>query len=308
MSCVSRARKILVTGATGFIGANLVRRLVAKGHEVAALARPDSDLSRLGAARPRVTVAVFDGTLPSMIDALEQARPDMVVHVASLFLAQHRPEDVGRLIASNIDMPAKLLEAMAAVGATRLINTGTSWQHHLDAPYNPVNLYAATKQAFEDILAYYQEARGLRALSLKLFDTYGPGDVRPKLFSLLRRAARTGEPLKMSPGEQLIDLVHIDDVLDGYVLAIDAFDALAPGSYALGNPERLSLRRLVAVYSEIIGRPLRIEWGGAPYRPRETMIPWTQGRALPGWSPRVALRDGIRAMEMAWDALPECGD
>lgn len=291
--------RLFITGATGFIGSRLTSRLLQDGHHVSVLVRPLSDLSVLNGVAGRLDFHVYDGSLKSMTAGLEEARPDVVIHLASNFLAQHMPGDVEALIGSNIDMPAKLLEAMALTGTKRFINTGTSWQHYLSQTYNPVNLYAATKQAFEAILAYYIEARGVRAATLKLFDTYGPGDTRPKLFTLLRKTALSGNVLKMSPGEQLLDLVYIDDVIEAYLKAIDGIDDIAEAYFAVSNPQRFSLREVASLYSQIVGRPLNIEWGGLPYRERETLEPWTSGQPIDGWVPRIGLAEGIRRMELA---------
>lgn len=290
--------KLFLTGATGFIGSQLARRLVAEGHDLAIVVRPDSKLDILRAVLPQIHVHVYDGSYAGLLYALEAAQPELVCHVASLFLAKHKSEDVARLVESNLNFPAQLLEAMNQLGIKRLINTGTSWQHYKNEAYNPVNLYAATKQAFESLLAYYLEAQDFKAITLKLFDTYGPGDTRPKLFSLLRKTARTGEPLRMSPGEQLLDLVYIDDVLDAFLLAMARLSEVEKSeSYAVSSPERLSLRELTKIYSETVGRPVPVEWGGQPYRLREVLVPWTDYALLPGWQPKTNLRDGIARME-----------
>ena len=290
--------KILVTGATGFIGSQLALRMVAEGHELAIVVRPGSDLNVLLPILANITVHVYDGSYDSLLLALNVSEPELVVHVASLFLAQHNGKDVARLIESNLHFPAQLLEAMSQTGVRRLLNTGTSWQNYQDESYNPVNLYAASKQAFESLLEYYVRAQGFKVITLKLFDTYGPGDLRPKLFSLLRQAARSGNMLSMSPGEQEIDLVYIDDVLDAFLLAAQYIKTVSGvETYAVSNPVRLTLRELVQIYGEIIGHMLNVKWGGLPYRTREVMTPWTSGKALPGWKNKIAIREGIARME-----------
>lgn len=293
---------ILLTGATGFIGSQLAGALVAQGHAVAVVVRPNSKLDTLQALLPCLQVYTYDGSYANLIRALQRSQAELVIHVASLFLAQHQPQDVARLVESNLNFPAQLLEAMRELGVRQFINTGTSWQHYQSEAYSPVNLYAASKQAFEALLAYYVQAQDFKAITLKLFDTYGPGDTRPKLFSLLRKTARTGGTLKMSPGQQLLDLVYIDDVLEAYRLAMARLPEMAGAvseSYAVSNPAaRLSLQALVQTYAEVVGRPVRVDWGGLPYRPREVLILWSANERLPGWQARVALADGIARMEL----------
>lgn len=290
--------KVVLTGASGFIGSQIAHRLITEGYELAIVVRRTSQLNILQGFLPRIQVHAYDGSYASLLRALKAAEPEAVIHVASLYLAQHKPEDVAQLLESNLSFPTKLLEAMSQLGIKLFINTGTSWQHYQNEAYNPVNLYAATKQAFEALLAYYVEAHGLKSITLKLFDTYGPGDTRPKLFSLLRKTARTGEVLRMSRGDQLLDLVYIDDVLDAYLLAMERLPEVTRAeTYAVSNPTRVSLRELVRIYGETVGRPVNVEWGSLPYRPREVLKPWIDYELVPGWRAQVALAEGIARME-----------
>ncbi len=288
--------KVLVTGATGYIGSMLVRRLIAEGREVHIILRPTSSLDGVSDLEDRLIVHVHDGTTQGLIDLVKVASPAVVFHLASLFLAQHAAEDVERLVTSNLLFSTQLAEAMMSNKVSRLINTGTSWQHYQGKAYNPVCLYAATKQAFEDVLEYYVQAQGLRVITLKLFDTYGPFDPRPKLFALLERSSKSSAPLDMSKGEQQIDMVFIDDVVEAYMLAGERLSQGVVQSherFAVSSGQGISLREFVAVYEAVRGGKLPIRWGERPYRAREVMTLWRDFETLPGWSPKVGLREGI---------------
>lgn len=288
--------KVFITGATGFIGNAVARFYLARGSETHVLVRaPQSERH----FPPGVTVHVTDGSLDSLRQALERARPDTVFHLASLFLASHQPDQVGPLVASNVLFGTQLLEAMALTGCKKLVNTGTSWQHFATPDYRPVNLYAATKQAFADIVSYYHQALGLSCITLKLFDTFGPGDARRKLVNILIEAARTGAVLEMSPGEQIIDISYIDDVVMAFAQAARLLETAAGpvlDDYFVSG-ERLTLRSLVEVVSSTLGREINARFGARPYREREVMLPVVPGeRLLPGWQPRHGLADGIRLL------------
>ena len=95
------------------------------------------------------------------------------------------------MVTANVGFGTALAEAVSQAGDCTFVNTGTVWQHYDARPYSPVSLYAAMKQAFTDVLRFYQEVAGLPVVTLELTDTYGPGDPRPKLLPILfKRRAR----------------------------------------------------------------------------------------------------------------------
>lgn len=288
--------RVLVTGATGFVGGRLVKRLLGERHEVHVVVRPSTDLNAFGEDLHRLVSHRHSATTKSMIQIIESAYPDAVIHVASLFLGEHKSENVDDLIRSNVLLSTQLTEAMAVNGVNLLINVGTSWQHFEDADYNPVNLYAATKQAFRSILSFYVETGNLKVINLELFDTFGPGDQRGKLFALLDQLRKSGESLAMSPGYQQIDPIYIDDVSEAFVVALNRLhtgQVESEETYSVRSDNPVKLRELAMVYKEVTGATLNIEWGGRPYRAREVMQPWSRGETLPGWSPKISLREGI---------------
>lgn len=288
--------RALVTGAGGYVGRHLTRRLLAEGWKVEIVVRSGSTRPLPPDWANAVRIHRDDGAVATLTAALDAAKPDVVFHLASLFIAEHQPDQVAPLVESNVGFGSRLLEAMAATGATRLVNTGTAWQHFDGDGYNPSSLYAATKEAFEAILRFYTEARGVKAITLKLFDTYGPDDERPKLIPALLKAARAGTSLSMTPGENRIDFVHIDDVASAFVMAAHRLlEGKVAGSetYAVRSNRAVSLRELVALVEQATGKTLATQWGGRPYRAREIMAPWAGGELLPGWQATIPLEQGL---------------
>lgn len=287
--------RILLTGATGFVGKHLYARMSGE-HELHLLVRPSTDYSALS---PRY-VCCFQGDVERLADYLRSHQVEGIIHLASLYLASHRPDQVADLVNANILLGTSLLEAAKLAGVKWFLNTGTIWQNYQSPErsdeYHPVNLYAATKQAFITMARYYQETSPIRFSTLKLCDTYGPGDTRRKILALFREIARSGETLAMSPGEQRMDLLHIDDVVAGFqVLANRLADPSVPllPEYVLSSGHPRSLRELASMFEQVNGVKLPIEWGGRPYREREVMEPY-RGNILPGWSPRVSLETGMK--------------
>ncbi len=287
---------VLITGATGFIGYHLAQQLCQAKYNVHILVRPNSNLNRVKTL-PNIQIHTLPEQTQARIEQISHIRPRCIFHLASLFLAEHSPEDIQPLIESNILFGTQLLEAAAQTGVPFFINTATAWQHYQQAPYDPTCLYAATKQAFEDILLYYVNSYSICAASLTLFDTYGPNDPRRKLFSLFRTAETT--PIAMSSGEQLLDLVYISDVTNAFIQAwqwLEQEKSALHQKFSISSGQTLTLRQIAELYSSISGKTLLIDWGKRPYRRCEVMQPWQGGKPLPGWKPQIHLEEGIRRL------------
>ena len=289
--------RILITGATGYVGGALAREFARAGDDVRVLVRPASDLRKLPAEITRDKIVVHDGTTESLLRNLSAVSPEVVIHAAALVSGEHSAETVEPMVRSNVLLGVQLLEAMVDSGAKRFINTGTFWQNSGSDWALPNSLYAATKQAFQELLDLYSRKRGIAAVTLKLYDVYGPDDPRRKLFSYLRAAARTGEPLELTPGDQRLDLVYIADVVAAYRTAARALFRGATGHevYAVRSGKTHSLKEIVALYQSVTGRTFPAKWGARPYRETDIMAPW-EGPILPDWSARVSLEEGIRKL------------
>lgn len=287
-------KQALVTGATGFVGSGLARRLVEDGWRVHALVRPSSSLDRLAAVKDEIEVVADPGDVEGLTERLADIELDAVFHLAAHFVGQHAPADIVPLVNANVGLPARLAEAVSATGREGLVfvNTGTAWQHAEGEPYNPVALYAAMKQAAADVLRFYADAGAFRLVHVAIYDTYGPDDPRPKLLNMLRRVQAEGTPLAMSSGQQLIDLVYIDDVADAFLAAAAAGEHLA--EYAVTSGAPVSLRGLVDAVERVTGEPVPVEWGARPDRAKEMREHWQFAPAVPGWSPKVSLEEGIK--------------
>jgi nucleoside-diphosphate-sugar epimerase len=287
--------KILITGATGFIGNHLTRRLLEENHEVYCIVRPSTQQL----FDKKVTVFIHGDNNEEFLTFMHKERFDGVIHLASLYLASHEPHQIKDLIESNVTFGTTILEASVRTSVKWFINTGTFWQHYNNKTYSPVNLYAASKQAFESISQYYLETSPITLVTIKLADTFGPHDTRSKIVNLLTKIHRSGETLDMSPGKQILDINYIDNIIDGYIHMIGLVSQkdgskMRGKSYALYAPKRYSLQSLVKVFEKITGTKLLINWGKREYRNREVMIPWNKGRPIPGFKPKHSLENGIR--------------
>jgi len=265
--------RVIVTGTSGFVGRSLMPLLAARGCEVRGVSSGDA----------------ADGAAV-LVARVVDWRPDVVINLATRFVAEHDVDQIPGLIEANVEFGTLMAEGAVRSGA-RLVTIDSAWQHFEGRDYAPVSLYAATKQALTAITDYYVQVKGLDRRSVVLFDTYGPGDVRPKLIPSLMRAALTGEPLEMSDGLQLIDLTYVDDVSRGIIDV--ALGGVGQETSVLRSGSPLTIREVVAVLETAIDLPVPVSWGVRPARPREMREDWVVGAGPSGWSPRVSLQEGL---------------
>ena len=278
-------RRALLTGVTGFLGGYTVRRLLADGWHVAAIVRTSSRIDLLPASL-REQIDFYDADCMDLPKAVQSAAPDVVFHLAAHYTTVHTYDEIDTLITGNVTFGTKLLDAMDQNNVHNFVYARSSWQHYRDDSYEPVNLYAASKEAFDAIVKFYTAARGLQAISLTLFDTYGENDRRNKLLAILPKLAAEGKRLALSPGEQHVDFVHAEDAAQAFVLAgtylMEGRSDLC-GDYVISSGDSVTLREFIRRYEQLCGEKMPVDWGGRPYREREVMIPWRGGRILPGW-------------------------
>ncbi len=297
--------RVLVTGASGYIGHHVCLDAIGRGWEVHALTRPGSDLRGLAVRRHDVDAptgasgaagaAGATGETASLDAAMAAARPDVVMHLASMVKAKPSPGEIGPMVDANVGFGARLLDAMTRHGCRRLVNASTYWIHDAAGGHDPNTLYAATKLAFEQLIDFHARRGGLSAISLVLFDVYGPADWRGKLLGVLASAMREGRTLDLSPAEQTLDMVHVRDVAAGFAAAATRLATAAPGHErcSLGGGERRTLREIVELAARLRGVPVPARFGVRPYDPFQVMTPVSSIERLPGWAPEVTLEQGV---------------
>ncbi len=302
----------IVTGGAGFIGSNLVDRLLADGREVIAVdnldpyyapARKRANLA--GAARsPRFRLAELDIRDGDAVRRLvADARPDSIVHLAARAGVRPSIDDPSGYAEVNVVGTVHLLDAACRLpGRPRFVYASSSsvYGDRPDAPFResdpvdrPVSPYAATKRASELMAATFHHLHGLPATGLRLFTAYGPRN-RPDL-AVARFAGLIdrGEPVPMfGDGGTMRDYTYVDDIVDGIIRAVDRADGLH--LYNLGHAAPVALRDMIAALGEALGKAVRIQV--LPEQPgdvRKTHADIALARAELGYDPATPLRDGL---------------
>jgi len=301
--------QVVVTGGTGFVGANLARRLIQDGHEPVLFVRPGFASWRIESIRRQITVREVDlvdaAALASAVDA---ARPKWVFHLAAHGAYSWETDDE-QMYGTNVVGTANLLDATSRVGVEAFVNTGSSSEYgRLDhAPSedesgSPDTAYGITKAAATALCAAAASTHTARIRTLRLYSAYGPfEDPRRLLPALIVHGLRgTFPPLV---GQQTArDFVYVDDVVDALMLAAED-TAGEPGAvYNIGTGVQTTVGEAVETARRVMGIAGEPAWGTMPARVWDTDT-WVadvrKSREVLGWSARHSFEDGLRQM-IAW--------
>jgi nucleoside-diphosphate-sugar epimerase len=290
--------EILITGATGYIGFNLVKSLLGSQKKIHIVVREKSNIDKLKLLSDNLIFHIFNGKSEQLHSIFAKSKPKAVFHLAAKFVQQHDIHNIESLVESNLLFAIQLIDAAAESGVKYFLNAGSYLQYGINSRH-PSNLYAAMKSAFEEIINYYIKTTKMKACSLIIFDTYGPNDTRGKVMQRLLECCKRGEKLQMSPGEQKLDLVHIDDVVNAFLKAYEYLrlheeDGIK--NFGVSSGKLISLKELVALINKINNEHLCIDFGAKPYRKNEVMEPWQQFERIPGWNCEWDLDKGISSL------------
>ncbi len=296
-------RRVLVTGAGGFIGANLVRRLLADGHEVTGVVRPLGTRWRLDGVAKDMALAEADLGDPGDVEqAFRAARPEWVLHCAA-HGAYSWETDFPRMVRSNLLATDNLLRAALDAGCSAFVHAGTSSEYgYKDHParederIEPNSPYAVTKAAAGALCRQVARDSGLPATSLRIYSAYGPWEDPGRLVPKLIAHGRRGELPPLVAPDTARDFVHVEDVTEAFVRAAEA----APPDGAVFNVcsgRQTSLREIVQVARRVLSVEAEPRWGSTPARSWDTATwvgdPGKAGREL-GWEAGHGLEDGLR--------------
>ena len=306
--------KALVTGAGGFVGANLVRHLMATGHEPTAVVRPGSVPWRLRELEDNVAIRAADLRDPDAVHrAVLDTRPDVVLHLAA-HGAYSWQQDFDAMLAVNVRATEALLLSAREVDA-RLVNAGSSSEYgrqdHAPSesePVEPNSHYAVTKVAATQLCRLAAATYGQYAVTLRLYSIYGPWEEPGRLMPTLVRDALAGRLPPLVGPETARDFVWVHDACAAF-LATALADLTDPGAVLnVASGTQTTLRSLVALTRDLFKVDAEAAWGTMEARSWDTGVwvgrPDAAAAAL-GWHASTPLDQGLRRLAEWLQAHPE---
>jgi nucleoside-diphosphate-sugar epimerase len=303
--------KVLLTGATGFIGSQVARALRSAGHDVRVSIRPDSDRSAIADLADGLEFEVCDLWAASDGELAGLCRgADLCVHAAwyavpGEYLAS--PENL-RCVSGSL----ALIDALAAAGCPRVAMVGSCFEYEFgpeplreSSPVDPRSLYAAAKAATRFMGGQLAALRGMSFLWARPFYQYGPFEHPKRLVPAVMTALLRGERVDVSSGVQVRDFLHVRDV--GAALAAAATSELT-GVVNVGSGRPVTVREIVTTIESLVGASGLVNFGGRPDNPTDPpFVVADVGRltGATGWAPRRDLREGLRDTLEWWKAREE---
>ncbi|MFO1126675.1 MAG: NAD-dependent epimerase/dehydratase family protein [Methylocystis sp.] len=305
----SDPRRILITGATGFVGASLTRRMIELGHEVHVIVRtPECELD----SRKSWHIAEIANNLRihhvDLVDAeatrraAASARPEIVLHFAS-HAALPQESDEGEILLHTVQPLVNL--ASACADCELFVNAGSSSEYgYQTEPMsesslpNPTRVHDIAKLTQTLYGAYAARFKGLPLVTLRLFSVYGPWEQGRRLIPRLMLSALTGRPMNLSSPEVSRDFIFVDDVVRAVEHCMQRRVSGDETIFNLGTGVERSIRDVAKIVEEIHGRPLPLEWGAVERQrwdsPRWVADTTRQKRDL-GFTAETDLPTGLRA-------------
>lgn len=256
--------KILLTGATGFVGKNLLPKILV-ANQVAILVRDKKKALDLFSNQ---IIKIIDINDPNYITKIQEFDATVVIHLATFLQSKVRNEEnIIKYVNSNILFGTQLLNALVGTNLKYFVNIGTCLEYRNNcSELFSSDLYSATKTAFRSILSYYQNLIGFKWLNVIPFSIYGDG--APKIvLDFICESLLSKEPIRFTGGHQIIDLVHIENVVDFFIQLIEGLPTIerAYTEFEIGTCIGISIRDLATMFERVSGKKTNILWGNLEY-------------------------------------------
>ena len=282
---------ILVTGANGFLGSHLVKRLLKEGQEVVILKRSFSDTSRIMHEMDSLKYYNID-EISDVAQVFKDQHIDVVIHTATCY--GRREEGIQQIVETNLMFPLMLLEIAAAFNTDTFFNTDTILSKYM-------NWYALSKKQFSEWGQQFARMGKIGFIDGVLEHMYGEDDSRSKFVTFLFESLKEGVPeINLTAGEQKRDFIYVGDVVEAYWKILTHQNvADRYQRYEIGTGEAVRIRDLAVRMKELLRSETKLNFGAIPYRENEIMESKADisGVQALGWTPSTDIEEGITIMK-----------
>ena len=301
-----QGKRVLVTGAGGFIGSHLTESLVQEGARVRALVHYNA-LGRAGWLDESSGGAEITAGDVCDRDSVRRAveGSEIVFHLAALIGIPYSYEAPLQYLRTNVEGTLNVLQACREAGVARVVHTSTSEVYGTartvpiseDHPLQGQSPYAATKIGADKLAESFHVSFGLPVVIVRPFNTFGPRQSARAIIPTIIAQALAGGVVQVGNIHPTRDLNFVSNTVEGFLKAAEAPQALGR-TYNLGSGREVSVREVGELVGRVLGRPVRLERDPARVRPagsevERLLADASRAREELGWHPRVTLEEGM---------------
>jgi CDP-paratose synthetase len=264
--------KVLITGGTGYIGSNLVKKMLINNNlDITLVVRDINSAKELFMDSVNY---IECGDLKIFIYDIEKLLPNIVIHLAAYSTSSDMPNEIRRLIESNIIFTSNLLIALSNIKIDLFINTGSFSEYHYNNNLiSPTYFYSTTKSSARYMIEYFSKKNSFNFINMILYTVYGKKSKNKKIIDYVIESLDSKESIAMSDGKQILDFVHIDDVVNFFYTIIVNNKNIKNSriDYFIGTGQCFSIRELVIKIENITSKKANIAWGKNKSRKIDTI-------------------------------------
>jgi nucleoside-diphosphate-sugar epimerase len=304
-------QRYFITGATGFVGSNIVRSLVHGDNHVCVFARNKNLNWRLSDIRNRLTIYEGDFHTTDFSSLFQKEKPTVVFHLAS-YGTTPKENSFADMMDVNIKGLHRLLRASQNSSIRLFVNTGSSSEYGIktkkmneDDPIQPINEYGVSKAAATLLCQEFSKQSSFTLTTFRLFSPYGPYDEPTRFIPSVINAGLTRIPLAASSPKFVRDFIFIDDIVRAYIMASrKRFDALNGHIINIGSGKEETLGSIVELAEKIVRKKILLHWNEKPKQerqiePKKWQADIRKAMKLLGWTPKYTIQSGLE-QTMTW--------
>ncbi len=273
MSLIISKKRVLITGGAGFIGSNLIRKLLLLKYDVNILIKPSTNPWRLKDILPQIKAFQTDLlNKQELSKKVNTINPSIIIHLTT-YTRYRNQQDFGQMIGTNINGTLNLLYASKNINYDIFVNTGSSSEYGIkNNPMKetdllePVSFYAATKASATLLCSVFAKEFKKPIVTLRPFSAYGPYEEKDRFIPTIIKAMIEEKPINLTPGEQRRDFIYIDDIVDIYIKAISKGKGLAGQILNMGTGKEYTNDQVVDLLFKISGKSVLVKKGAFPKR------------------------------------------
>lgn len=299
-----KGKKILITGATGFVGANLARHFLKNGARISILKRRESDLWRIKDILNRISAYNADLLDSAQVNkAVKRIRPEVILHAAT-YGGHVTQDDALRIFKTNFEGTVNLLDSCSREGFKLFVNTGSSSEYGIKDSLmresdllEPVTAYGVSKAASSIYCQYLAKKLKLPIVTLRLFSPYGYFDDASRAVSYIILSGLKNKIINISSPDAVRDFIFIQDVMDAYEKALKSSGKLSGAIFNIGSGKQCSIKKLAAKIIKAPGNNAIVKYqikSSPRIEPKSWVADVSKARVELKWQPRFNLDEGLK--------------